>query len=275
MDAVEPARRTSRRSSLLRQPLRTATTFILLGVCVSSCAPSFDAAAPPDFTPAPSGDTGSPPDPVQPWVEECRQAASEVEFAGLVTYPRTLPVDMNEATTYQTVIDLSGSQLPPEEVIENPEGETSQRNIRVECIVGARLTPVGDDVTVSEDQDADGAGWVHRRFTSAGTVDWAWSVTAAAPDDQQVQLQLRPVLFVDDGARTIPADAVTTLVTRVDVQATRLDRLSYWFENEWKQLAAIAGVLGVSVLAVLTWVGKVRGHLRPHAGRNAGADSSA
>lgn len=290
MTQAEPRRRSSRWPVPPRCLRAARAAPLLLAACLASCtapggnfSPTASVSEPPPVTddmgaPPTSGANDGPdpvqpwvgPNPLQPWVEECRKAASQQDFAGQVTYPATLPAELDEATSYKVVIDLADSELSPEEIIDNPHGETSERDIRVQCLVAARLIPVGAGITVAEDRDADRGGWVHRRFTGTGTVDWAWSVTPSVPDEQQVRLQLQPVLFIDDGARTIPADAVTTLVTRVPVEATRVQAFTHWFENDWQQLVVVAGGLGAVVLGVLAWFGKVRDHFRPRGSAAAG-----
>lgn len=277
--------------------LLAAAGLLVLVAAVLALAPlpaADDAAAPPDppeetthLWPGPSQDPGDTPDPVptdpgvapdpaaealRPWVQECRQRVGDTEFAGTVTYPATLRADLDQTVTYQAVVTLEESDLAAEEVVTIPEGDAAERQIRVQCVVGARLLPVGDEVMVDEDPEALGGGWVNRRFTGSGSVDWSWTVTPTVPEDQQVQLQLRPTLAIDDGTQTIPASSVTTFVTTIDVQGTLVQRVAHWFDQEWPRVTGVALALGLAVLAVLTWWHRVRKAARPAAAGGGGAD---
>ncbi|MEV4900054.1 hypothetical protein AB0K08_01780 [Citricoccus sp. NPDC055426] len=170
-------------------------------------------------------------------------------------YPRSLQTDVGDSETYQAAVVLDQSDQSLDEVISNPDGVTTQQGIRVRCIVGARLLAVGENVTVAGDPGSIESDWVNRRFTADGTIDWAWSVTATVPEDQQVRIQLRPALSINDGAQTITSDSVRTYVTEVQVSASLVERVAYWFETQWPLLVGIALALGVAVLAVLRWGG--------------------
>ncbi|QCU77122.1 hypothetical protein E7744_01950 [Citricoccus sp. SGAir0253] len=217
-----------------------------------SASPSVSASA------EPSGANGAPEAPVgaealRPWLEECEGAAEDADLPGEVVYPQSLPSEVNDPATYQAAVVLEQSGRSPEEAITNPDGVTTQQGIRVQCIVGARLLPVGEDVTVEGDPGTIESDWVNRRFTADGTVDWSWAVTATVPEDQQVRLQLRPALSIDDGARTITSDSVRTYVSTVQVSATMVERVAYWFDTQWPLIVGVAGLLAVAVLAVLKW----------------------
>ncbi|SOC56876.1 hypothetical protein [Ornithinimicrobium cerasi] len=223
-----------------------AALAVLWVLLLTSCATAPDAAAPPDDEDDPTGSQS-----LQPWVDDCRDAVAEVGLAGRVTYPEVLRGEVDHSSTYQVNLDLTGSDLPADEVLDNLNGTAAQAELRVQCVVGARLLPVGDGIEVGEDGDAE--EFVYRRVSEAGFVEWGWTVTPVEPVDQEVRLELQPAVFTDAGLEGMPADAVVQFVTDVEVGSTLIQRVAHWFENDWVRLAGVAGVLGAALISVLVW----------------------
>jgi hypothetical protein len=135
---------------------------------------------------------------------------------------------------------------------------TSVAGVQVKCGVAARLIPLSADVAV------DDAAWVLREFDQPAVVQWDWSVRAVTTHNSQVRLELRPAVADAEGRHIIPAaddnsDLTMSGDTDVTVVATRFQRFYQWWDDNWGPLQTIVGALGVAVLALLTWMGKVRG----------------
>ncbi|WP_161965126.1 hypothetical protein [Ornithinimicrobium cerasi] len=220
---------------------------VLWVLLLTSCASAPDAAAPPDE----ADPTGS--QTLQPWVDECRDAVSESGLDGRVTYPELLRAEVDHSSTYQVNLDLTGSDLPPDAVLDGLDGTAGQADLRVQCVVGARLLRVGDGIEIGEQGDADADEFVYRRVSEAGFVEWGWTVTPVEPVDQELRLELQPAVFTDEGLEGVPADAVVQFVTDVEVESTLIQRVAHWFKNDWVRLAAVAGVLGAALISVLVW----------------------
>jgi hypothetical protein len=104
-------------------------------------------------------------------------------------------------------------------------------------------------------------GWRYLVFPPSGVLEWSWSVTAREPVSQQLQLELKPTAKIDDRYdRNKRGTAV--YVTTVNVTATPIDRLAYWFETQWGSRTAIAGSIGVAILAILAFSSKARDALK-------------
>ena len=170
-------------------------------------------------------------------------------------YPRTLSVQMAQATTYGATVDIRDADIPPGKEIHL---DSAREPIYVQCVVGARLISVGGGLDVETAADATEGGWRYREFTPSGVVEWSWSVTPRTPVSQQLRLELEPAAKVLErvpgGNQTSTADYVTT----VNVTATHIDRLAYWFQTQWVLLSRIAGTVGVAILAVLAFSSKAR-----------------
>ena len=105
---------------------------------------------------------------------------------------------------------------------------------------------------------ADG-GWRYLDFTPSGVLEWSWSVPPRSPvSQQQLRLELRPAARSSERIlghyRTSTADYVTT----VNVSATFIDRLAYWFKTQWEPLTVVAGSIAAAILAILAFSSKAR-----------------
>ena len=205
---------------------------------------------------APTATEGATP-PGQPELESFLAAcAQNVETwrPGQLTYTRRLSVPLHQARTYRAQVDIQpGAQDRPA-----PDANTGAAGVEVKCGVAARLVPLSDDVSV------DSQEWVLRDFDQPAVVKWDWSVQAVTAHDSQVRLELRPAVADAEGRHIIPAaednsDLTMSGDTDVTVVATRFQRFYQWWDDNWGPLQTIVGALGVAVLALLTWMGKVRG----------------
>jgi len=208
-------------------------------------------------SPPPPGD-GSPSVPSSPdlkaFLADCAKNV-DTWHPGQLRYTRRLSIPLHQARTYRAAVDIQpGAQDQPA-----PDANTGIAGVQVKCGVAARLVPLSADVTV------DGGGdWVLREFDQPAVVQWDWSVRAVTTHSTQVRLELRPAIADAEGRHIIPAaednsDLTMSGDTDVTVVATGFQRFYQWWSDNWGPLQTIAGALGVAVLAVLTWVGKVRG----------------
>jgi len=175
---------------------------------------------------------------------------------GQVDYPRTLSARMGQATTYSTAVDIRDAPAPPGKEIDSPDPATG--SVHVQCVVGARLVPVSSGIDVEIPADARADGWRYLEFTPSGVLEWSWSVTPSTPASQELLLQLKPAA---KSAELIPGGSTTTTAdykTPVNVTATRIDRLAYWFQTQWVLLSKVAGTVGVAILATLAFSAKAR-----------------
>jgi hypothetical protein len=172
-----------------------------------------------------------------------------------VDYPRTLTVRLGGATTYGAAVDIRDTPAPPDKVIDAAD-PTSADDVKVECAVAAKLVSVGGGISVDA-ADTPDDGWRYLVFPPSGVLEWSWSVTPREPVSQQLRLELKPTAKIDDRYdRNQRGTAV--YVTTVNVTATRIDRLAYWFETQWRPLTAVAGSIGVAILAILAFSSKAR-----------------
>jgi hypothetical protein len=183
--------------------------------------------------------------------ESCRKEAQFYE--GQVDYPLTLRMRMGVATTYAAVVDIRENPLPPGEVIDtdNPGSDP----IYVQCVVGARLVPVGDDIDV-EVVDASDGGWKYQEFTPKGELKWSWSVTARTPAARELRLELRPAARESSAIRN--GDTTASYVTKVTVDASTIGRFWYWLQTEGKLLQTIGITLGAAFLGILAFSTRAR-----------------
>jgi hypothetical protein len=175
--------------------------------------------------------------------------------SGRVLYPRTLTADLGEATTYGAAVDVRDSPAAPGDVIPGPD--PTSEPVLVQCVIGARLVEVGPGISVENDDAAADGGWRYQQFTPAGVLEWSWSVTPLVPRRQELRLELRPVVEVS-GDLPVPRTTTTQFVTRVEVHANWIQRLSYWFSTAWPQLAAVAAILAGALTAVLIFTKETR-----------------
>lgn len=204
-------------------------------------------------SPLPGG--GSAPPPIAPdparldaFLARCEQGA-ETWRAGQVDYPRSLPVSMGGSASYVAAVDVRDEPLPAEEVI--PGADPFGEPVAVKCVLAARLTTVGDSLEVDEQE------WIFRSFTPTGVVNWSWSVTARAPGDHDLRLEIEPAVALDDLHRFGSSPNTTTFVTRVSVDATWLQRAGEWWKGNWDVVALIAAAVGAALVGVVKWGGEL------------------
>lgn len=174
--------------------------------------------------------------------------------SGQVDYPRLLTLRMGSSTSYVAAIDIRTDPRPPEDVLLTDEARGEL--VAIQCVVGARLVPVGDAIEVDSEE------WVVREFTPVGLINWAWSIKGVAPGDHQVKLLLHPTLSTQDGELALTGTKTATFVTTVRVEASAIQIVDRWFKDNWHIITGIAVLLGGAFLAVVKWAGNVIEALR-------------
>jgi len=177
---------------------------------------------------------------------------------GQVAYPRTLDIDLDDSRTYTARIDIrpGAQQQPP------PDPETATADLQVRCGIGARLVSIGSSVTVDDSE------WFLLEFGEPGVVQWDWTVSATAPRDAEVRLELRPAVATLDGRYTVPAEsnpntATISFTTDVHVRSSAIQQVGTWFDQNWPVVTTVAVALGGAVLGLIAWVKKLRTAIRP------------
>jgi hypothetical protein len=204
-------------------------------------------AASPTTSPSPASTTaGSGDEPLGEFLAACEQK-SDAWRSGRVTYPSELEIPLDEGRTYQARIDIRTGA--GEETV--PSGSAAAE-VAVQCGVAARLVPLSSDVTV------DFTEWSLQVFDEPGTVEWDWTVTAAAAHDTQVRLEFRPAVKAQDGSIVVPAADTSRAVSAaytsaVHVQAKALEHVYYWWDHNWTKLAGIVAAIGAAAAAVWFW----------------------
>ncbi len=204
--------------------------------------------------PVPS-ETVSPsePDSLLSFQRDCERGAGRWR-AGQVDYPDQLLVPLGRGTTYNAAVDVQDEPLPPDDVVENT-GTSTFELVAVQCVLGARLVAVDEGIAVAPSAEGD---WTYREFTPSGVVEWAWSVTATTPQGHELRLDLRPAVRMD-GLPNVLDMQVSSFKTDVNVDATRLERASYWFNTQWPLLVGICAVLAAAVLALVAFGRRILG----------------
>jgi hypothetical protein len=256
-------------------PAPTATPTRVPSPAATATPPSVASQRPDE--PVPTASSGPrPPEPSTPpqpavdeqlreFVQSCEEDTS-IDLPGQVDYPRSMQLRMGVAKTYDAAVDVREVPAPPGAVIsaEDP----TQEPVTVQCLVAARLVPVGDGIDVGPPDDAVDGGWVYQAFPASGVVEWAWSVTPRTPQDQQLRLELRPAVKGKDVV-LVSSTATASYVTPVRVAASTVQRVSFWFRTDWPLLAAVVGMLGAALLALLQFSTTARDALSKLTGRSA------
>ncbi len=163
---------------------------------------------------------------------------------------------VRESQAYNAAVDVRIDQVPPEIVIDAPKPRSAR--VRVKCVLSARLVAVGKGIEVVPSSDADGDGWRALTFTPDGVVEWSWTVTPTVPADQELQLELQPAVEMGEGSQTTVRASTVHYRTEVFVEASTIERVSYWFNTQWPLLTGIATAIAVAILAVLAFSTKAR-----------------
>lgn len=187
------------------------------------------------------------------YAKRCESRLDRDYQRAVIHYPSSLPASMSRASAYVAALDLRVDPPPSGAVIHSENGVTER--ISVKCVVAARLNPVGTDLDVTPGDD-----WQYQEWSPTGVVKFAWSVTPKAPNDGQLQLDVRPAV---KGYVVEPSvEPVATYITDVNVEASPIQELWYWTQSEWKLVAAIAVVFGGAFLGLLRWGKKARDGIR-------------
>lgn len=227
----------------------------------ASSAPTAASSASTQSEPVPGGPAGAPATQsgtggsadLQAFLASCARNV-DTWRPGQLRYTRRLSIPLHQARTYRAQVDIApGAPSKPA-----PDVNTDIAGVQVKCGVAARLVPLSADVSVISGE------WVLREFDQPAVVQWDWSVRALTTHASQVRLELRPAIADAQGQHIIPAaednsDLTMSGDSDVTVVATRFQRFYQWWQDNWGPLETILGALGVAVLALLTWLGKVRG----------------
>ena len=175
--------------------------------------------------------------------------------SGRVSYPVEISVSLNDPKIYNVVVDVEGMSLPPEQMIDLDQGTVASESVAVRCDIAARLSSAGDAVEVTQNSTAGYGGWVIRTFVPPGVAEWAWSIAVQSPVGGELLLELQPAVVQEN---TVPlpglADGqVASFTTQVNVNATVVQRVSYWFETEWSAMLVVVGGLGAAAVGLLVW----------------------
>lgn len=208
--------------------------------------------------PSPSNSaTTNPSDELDDFVRDCEESTT---FRQGQQLPKEMQLRVGQSHTYSAAVDVQAEPGPPDTQIDNPNPRSER--IKVQCVLSARLVPVGDGIVVVPSTGADGDGWRTLMFTPNGVVEWSWTVRPVDPVDQQLRLELVPAVKVESVSRSIAVNSSANYITNVRVDATVLEKLSYWFSTQWKLLAGIAAVVGAAFLAVLAFSSQAKEALR-------------
>lgn len=213
---------------------------------------------------------GDPGESVIAFQERCAHGVEEWRDA-LVDYPDRLSVTIDVGANYNAAVDARSEPLPPDEVIEVEDGTATSEAVLVKCTVAARLTPVGRAMEVLDQAGETDAGWVLQEFTPSGVIEWSWTVTARHPVDEQLRLELRPAIVLDDSAGDLEyaGKNVSSFTTDVHVEASALHHAAYWVDVNRPLIWTIGSAIGAATLAVIVWWRKARSPRKspPPAGR--------
>lgn len=193
---------------------------------------------------------------VQRFLEQCERGVAQWSDQGQVDFPEVLRLELNRAGRYAAAVDVRDRPAPAGELV--PGGKSDE--IRVKCIVGARLVSLDEDIVrITVPDTAGDGGWVYREFTPTGLLQWSWSVTATRPHDSEVTLELRPSIRRDgDGTIVANAEETTQQRTRVEVSAGMLQRTGSWVDENQGYVALLAVALGSALVWVLRSIADVR-----------------
>jgi hypothetical protein len=191
--------------------------------------------------------------------ERCARGVEEWRDA-LVDYPDHMSVTIEVGANYNAAVDARSEPLPADEVVEVQDGTATSEAVLVKCTVAARLTAVGEALEVVRRTGETDAGWVLQEFTPSGVIEWSWTVTAHKPVDEQLRLELRPAIVVDESAGDLEyaGKNVSSFTTDVRVKASALHHAAYWVDVNRPLIWTIGSAVGAAILAVIVWWRKAR-----------------
>lgn len=269
------------------RPFRTLCAIPLILVALAACSKDGGQPGPTGTGPGPTPPTAA--SPARPTatptsVEDAlaaQLAACETnlktQLAGRIVYPRSLEAAKGVGISYQAAIDISGNPAPPDVQIDAPSATTAP--IKVECVVGARLTAIGDLEVSAPDGDTEGS-WSYQGFPASGVIEWSWTVTPRSTGHYSLRLELRPAAAAASGEyRSLGSNARVAFTTEVNAVGEPIDGPIDWWAKYWPTvsgiLLSVAGLLGLGYLWAIGHVPgfkeRVDSIVRPSA-RKPGAD---
>lgn len=190
---------------------------------------------------------------IETFLEKCKENAREVKFEpGQVHYPEHLSLNMGQSAAYVVAVDIRYNPLPAERVISR--GTPQSQPIWVKCVLGARLVPVGQSLEV------DNKGWIPREFTPTGVLNWSWSITALAPYDHDLRLELEPAVTTQDRPIFTQIDSsptIDTFITHVHVKASWIQHVGHWWKNNWTIILGVSAAIGAALISIIKWGGNL------------------
>jgi hypothetical protein len=195
---------------------------------------------------------------VREFVDNCKRGVVDWR-KGQVHYPLVLSLNMDQSAAYVADVDIRDVRLPAETIIVTQGADPQAAPIEVQCVLSARLAPVGKSLEV------DNTGWTERKFTPNGYVDWSWSVTAHTTHDQQLRLELHPALTTQDREIQLgggePSETLT-YITQVHVNATTAQVVYQWWNDSGKIFVAIIGAAAAALILIIKWGGDLNRAIR-------------
>ena len=220
-----------------------------------TATPEWSATSDPTMSPTQSPSRSpSTEDEIAAFIRECRK--STTFRVGQVDFPNTFTLRLGETKSYSAAVDVRAEPAPAKRVID--AADPREEPIKVQCVLSARLVSVGATLKVAASGDTNEGGWMARQFTPDGVVEWSWDVSALEPRDQELRLELQPAVAVENTSLSQTISTTANFVTPVSVDASGLERVSYWFNTQWPLVTGIAGALAVAVLGILAFSSKAR-----------------
>lgn len=248
-------RKKNKRITFFVASLGVIAAFAAITVAVlGSPSPSSPPTATPPATTAPRAEPDA--KELEAFLADCEKNINKWQM-GQVDYPGRMSVDMGDSAAYVVAVDIRNKPVTAEKVI--PAEDPESAPVAVQCLLGARLVPVGEALTVDE------SDWIVREFTPTGFLNWSWAVKALAPGDHDLVLELRPTLEDLDGYTLVGGNSppnTTTFVSRVHVHASWIQHAGQWWDENWGTVLLISGAIGVALPALIKWGGDVSLALR-------------
>jgi hypothetical protein len=249
---VEPAEREWRRARSRRLTKVALAGALALVTAAAVASVPFLASRSGPIPPADAAASVSPdPNQLAGFLADCDKGVSRWQV-GQIDYPEHLSLEMGQSAAYVVAVDIRNNPLPAERVI--PGASPQSAPIAVQCVLSARLAPVGQSLEVNNRE------WILREFTPTGVLNWSWSITARAPDDQEVRLELQPAV-ITRGKFILPqGDSsldTSSFVTRVNVTATWIQRVGHWWNDNWGIISLVIVAVGAALVSIIKWSGNL------------------
>jgi hypothetical protein len=190
------------------------------------------------------------------FLDDCAKDVNDWQ-RGAAVYPRILSIELNESATYDAGIDIRGSGTGNLRAQFDPAQTYAEVPVDVRCGLGARL------VSDSDSLEVDKTDWHFQQFDQPGTTHWSWTVKAKKAEGATLRLELRPAVAVAEGGYVVPAEdgkysPTSGFTTQVQVEASPLQHLYAWWDENWPKIVGIGAALGAAIGGVLAWIEKLK-----------------